>query len=74
MSTLTYCDNRHDYYVDDWLVASVMGAKALLQKRDGKKILLATFAGGRVTEQKIGSTQDCGGPFMGTSKGWVLCE
>lgn len=74
MSKLIYCDKRHDYFVDDWMVEVVLGTKALLQKKDGKKVIHATFSGGRITEQKVGATQDCGGPFRATSRGWVVDE
>jgi hypothetical protein len=56
------------------LVAVVVGTKALLQKKDGKRTQHATFVGGRVTEQRVGAKQDCGGPFIATSKGWRLDE
>lgn len=74
MSKLEYCDERHDYFVDDWKAEVILGAKALLQKKEGKKIVHATLTGGRITEQKVGATQDCGGPFTATSKGWKLNE
>ena len=74
MSALAYCEKRHDYFVDDWLAAAILGNRALLQKKDGKRMTHATFTMGRITEVKTGCQQNLGGPFTATSKGWVLTE
>jgi hypothetical protein len=73
MVKLTYCKEKQDYFVDDWLVAAVLGTKALLQKKDGKKMLVATLEGGRTTEQKIGAKVTLGtSKLVASSRGWVF--
>lgn len=74
MSHLAYCDKRGDYFFDDWSVAVVLGNRALLQKKDVKRMTHATLNQGRITEVKTGCQQYLGGPFVATSKGWVLDE
>ncbi len=74
MGSLTFNKEKGDYFVDDWLAVCVVGRKALMQKREGKKMRVGVFERGNVSERVIGSRENLGGPFRATSKGWVLDE
>ena len=71
-NVLEYCHERGDYYVDDWLAAVVVGPKALLQKRIGKKVACATLYKGRITPVVTGTVDTLAGlKWRAASTGWV---
>lgn len=74
MGQLVYDEKKADYFVDDWLAVCVLGPKALVQKRDGKKMRMGVFERGVVNERAVGTNESLGGPFRATSKGWKLDE
>jgi hypothetical protein len=73
MTKLFYCDERGDYFVEEWLAVVIVGTKALLQRRIGKKVHCATFYSGRITEVPTGSIQKLSGLRWraSASSGWV---
>ena len=72
MSKLEYCHERGDYYLDSWLAVAIVGNKALLQQREGKKFRMAVLTGTRITEVQVGTVQKFGNlGYRASSKGWV---
>lgn len=72
MSRLEYDDERGDYFVEDWLAVVIVGTKALLQRRIGKKVHCATLAGSRITEVPTGNIQTVSGlKWRAASSGWT---
>lgn len=74
MGQLIYNSTKGDFFVDDWLAICVVGPKALVQKRDGKKMVCGVFERGKVSERSVGANENLGGPFRSTTKGWRLDE
>ncbi len=72
MSKLEYCPERGDYYLDQWLAAVIVGNKALLQQKDGKKFRMAILTGTRVQEVQVGTVYKLGNlGYRASSKGWT---
>jgi hypothetical protein len=72
MGKLFYCDERGDYFVEEWLAVVIVGTKALLQRRIGKKFHCATFYSDRITEVPTGSIQKLSGlRWRAASSGWT---
>ena len=73
MLKLEYDDAQGDYFCEGYLAQVILGSKALLQMRVGKKFKCALMSNGRITEVSIGSVTTLGGTkwrASGTS-GWV---
>jgi hypothetical protein len=72
MPRLEYDDERGDYFAEEWLAVVVVGTKALLQKRIGKKVQCATLSGERITEVPTGNIQKLSGlRWRAASSGWA---
>lgn len=72
MTKLTYCPDRGDYYLDSWMAAVIVGNKALLQQKEGKRMRLAVLTGTRVSEVQVGTMHKLGNAeYLASSKGWV---
>jgi len=57
MTKLLYCEERGDYYLDNWLAVAIIANKALLQQKEGKKFRMAILTGTRVSE--VQSWNEC---------------
>jgi hypothetical protein len=72
MTKLLYCEERGDYYLDNWLAVAIIANKALLQQKEGKKFRMAILTGTRVSEVQIGTIFKLGNAeYRASTKGWV---
>jgi hypothetical protein len=73
MTKLEYDDEKHDYFVQGYLAAVIVGSKALLHIREGRKFKCAVLGNGRITEVATGSVTTLSGAKWraSASSGWV---
>jgi hypothetical protein len=73
MLKLEYDEERHDYFVEGYLAQVIIGNKALLQVKEGRKFKCAVLGNGRITEVPTGSVTTLSGAKWraSASSGWV---
>jgi hypothetical protein len=73
MLKLEYDEEQQDYFVQGYLAAVIVGSKALLQAKEGRKFKCAILGNGRITEVGTGSVTTLSGAKWraSASSGWV---
>lgn len=73
-ATLEFNPISGEYEIDHWVAMCILGSKALVQIRRGKAVVCGVFANGVIREVVTGSKEKLSGPWVASSKGWVLLD
>lgn len=74
VNKLSYDPVSGEYKSGDWQAVCVVGAKALVQTKRGKAVICGILSQGKITERATGSRETLSGPWIASTKGWVLAE
>lgn len=73
-TTLEFNPESGEYEIDHWVAMCILGGKALVQIRRGKTMVCGVFSNGTIREVVTGAKEKLSGPWVASSRGWVLCE